>query len=350
MSRDSHAGTHLDALHSCRAMSTVLSPRGLARRALSTTARQKFPLGAPTWPDTISRPLPEREIGVDYPTDWARRYPVRLARALLLDNVTRPLSHLVAAPEVRGQETLELVRPPAIFVANHTSHVDTPLLLSVLPVRFRHRTVVAAAADHFFDRRWKAHLWAFALAAIPIERHRVNRRSAEVAMQLLDDGWNLVIYPEGGRSRDGWFGEFKGGAAYLARHSGRPLVPVHIDGTFRILPRGSTRLRRSHTTITFGSPLLPVEGEDARHLAGRIQKSLAVLADEVRSDFWSARLRASSGTTPAPEGPGASPWRRAWSLPPDQDGEVDEGRWAVRRRPGPVRLLRNRARGDREAS
>ena len=52
------------------------------------------------------------------------------------------------------------VESPVIFAANHASHVDTALLLSSLPVRFRHRTVVAAAADYFFDRRWKADLWA----------------------------------------------------------------------------------------------------------------------------------------------------------------------------------------------
>ena len=49
-----------------------------------------------------------------------------------------------------------------IFAANHASHVDTPLLLSVLPDRWRHRTVVAAGADYFFDKRWKAVLFAFA--------------------------------------------------------------------------------------------------------------------------------------------------------------------------------------------
>jgi hypothetical protein len=83
--------------------------------------------------------------------------PARLVRAVLLDNVTRPLAHAIAAPEVRGAEMLELVEAPAIFVANHASHVDTGLLLSILPRRFRHKTVVAAAADYFFDRRWKAH-------------------------------------------------------------------------------------------------------------------------------------------------------------------------------------------------
>ena len=166
-----------------------------------------------------------------YDTAWSRRYGVRLARAMVLDNVTRPVARMVASPLIRGDEALTGVEAPVIFAANHASHADTPLLLSCLPLRFRHRTVVAAAADYFFDRRWKADAWSFLLAAIPIERTKINRRSADLAAELLADDWNLVIFPEGGRSPDGWAQTFHpGGAAYLATRTGRPVVPVHLDG------------------------------------------------------------------------------------------------------------------------
>ncbi len=293
---------------------------------------QGFPWAAPTWPDTVDRPLPERELGADYPTSWSRRYPARLVRAILLDNVTRPLAHLVASPEVRGAEILDLVQAPAIFVANHTSHVDTPLLLSVLPLRFRHRTVVAAAADHFFDRKWKAHLWALVLAAVPIERHKVNRRSAEETAALLADDWNLVIFPEGGRSPDGWFQDFRGGAAFLSVRTGRPVVPIHLEGTWRILAKGGARFRRSQTRVTFGTPLLPLEGEDARRFGLRIEAAVAILADEGRTDWWTARRNAAAGTTPSGQGPAASAWRRSWALGPAPESKAasDPGHWAIR--------------------
>jgi 1-acyl-sn-glycerol-3-phosphate acyltransferase len=271
---------------------------------------------------------------VDYDTEWSRRYPARLVRAVLLDNVSRPLAHLVASPEVRGAELLELVETPTIFVANHTSHIDTGLLLSILPRRFRHKTVVAAAADYFFDRRWKAHLWALGLGAIPIERHKVNRRSTDSAAGLLEDGWNLIIFPEGGRSPDGWFQEFHpGGAAYLARRTGRMVVPVHIEGTGRILPKDGGRLRRHQTRITFGTPLSLADGESARRFGTRIETTMATMADADRTDWWTARHRAAAGTTPSPRGPDAAAWRRAWALGPDRrhDAETDEGRWAVTR-------------------
>ena len=300
---------------------TSLRPSALAARA----GRSRFPLAAPTWPGSVPRPAPEPELGVHYDTAWSRRYPVRLARAMVLDNVTRPLARALASPQLRGDEQLVDVEVPVIFAANHASHVDTPLLLACLPLRFRHRTVVAAAADYFFDRRWKADAFSFLLGAIPIERTKVNRRSADLAADLLADAWNLVIFPEGGRSPDGWAQEFRGGAAYLASRTGRPVVPVHLDGTRHILPKGGGTVRRTRTTVTFGTPLWPADGEDARRFSARIEAAVATLANESSTDWWTARRQAAAGTTPSLQGPEVAPWRRAWALEaaPDRSEAID---------------------------
>jgi len=287
------------------------SPTGIASRA----GRRRFPLAAPSWPENVPRPAPDHDLGVDYDTTWSRKYPVRLARAMVLDNVTRPLARVIASPLIRGDEYLTDVGAPVIFAANHTSHIDTPLLMSCLPLRFRHRTVVAAAADYFFDRRWKAGFFAFSLAAIPIERNKVNRRSAQLATDLVADGWNLIIFPEGGRSPDGWGQTFRGGAAYLSVKTNRPVVPVHLEGTGNVLPKGSKGIRRTRTTVTFGAPLWPEEGEDARRFGLRIESAVATLADETITDWWTARKRAVMGTTPPLQGPDVARWRRAWALP-----------------------------------
>ncbi len=309
-----------------------LAPTALLSRA----GRARFPLAAPSWPESVPRPAPTPELGVHYDTAWSRRYPVRLARAVVLDNVTRPLAKVVASPLLRGDEGLSALEPPVIFAANHASHADTPLLLSCLPLRFRHRTVVAAAADYFFDRRWKADAWSFLLAAIPIERTKVNRRSADLAAGLLEEGWNLIIFPEGGRSPDGWAQDFRGGAAYLAVRTGRPVVPVHLDGTRHILPKGRRGIHRTRTTVTFGTPLWPDEGEDARRFGARIEAAVATMAHEADSDWWTARRRAAAGTTPSLQGPEAAPWRRSWLLSEAPDRrERDAGtatEWPLRSR------------------
>jgi len=311
---------------------------------LQRVGRARFPLGRPEWPTTVERPAPDRRTGLDYDHEWSRRYPVRLARAALLDNVTRPVARALAPATVIGGEHLRFVDAPVIFVANHTSHLDTPLLLTSLPVRFRHHIVVAAASDYFFDTTWKSVLWAFSLAAVPIERSRVNRRSADTAAELLDDGWNLVIYPEGGRSPDGYLQPFRGGAAYLARRTGRPVVPVYLHGTRSILPKrdathgrppggsGSEnrarRLpRRSPVTVVFGPPLTPAQGEDARRFSARVERAVTLLGDEARTDWWSARRRA--GSDEAGETVPTSPWRRTWALGPEPGERTarDTTRW-----------------------
>lgn len=272
-------------------------------------------LRRPTWPTSVPRPPVERRTGVDFETGWARRYGVRLARAVVLDGVGRPLLHAVASPSVQGLDRLDALRAPAIFAANHASHIDTPLLLTALPERFRHRAVVGAAADYFFDTRWKGALWSFLINAVPVERTRPSPRSLRVTTQLIQDGWNLVIFPEGGRSPDGWGQVHHPGPAYLSLKTGADVVPVHLEGTSRILGRGTRTLRPGTTTVTFGHPLRPEQGEDARAFATRIEAEVAALGDEQATDWWTARKRAQAGTTPALTGPDVAAWRRSWALP-----------------------------------
>jgi len=275
----------------------------------------KFPLGAPTWPGTVTRPPVVSRTGADFDTAWARSPGARLARAGLVDFVIRPAVHAVASPEVDGRERLDGLPAPAIFAANHRSHLDTGLLLSVLPERFRHRAVVAAAADYFFSSRAKGTLHALAFGAVPVERQKVNRRSADVTAALVDEGWSLVIFPEGGRSPDGWGQDFRGGAAYLSVRTGVPVVPVYLEGTWEVWPKGR-RLPRTgaSVSVTFGVPMTAEPGEDARKLAARLEAAVVTLADERRSDWWTARRRAAAGTSPALTGPDASAWRRSWAL------------------------------------
>jgi 1-acyl-sn-glycerol-3-phosphate acyltransferase len=245
-----------------------------------------------------------------------------VARAVVVDDVYRPIVKVLGSPLVSGLDRIADLEAPAIFAANHHSHLDTPLVLTSLPRRFRHRTVVAAAADYFFTSRARGAVSALTIGAIPIERTRVNRRSADLAAGLLAEGWSLVIFPEGGRSPDGWAQDFRGGAAYLALRCGRPVVPVFVEGTRRLLKKGATLptpvgrpfARGSGVHVAFGAPLWPGPDDDARRFGIQVQTAVAAVGDELSSDWWTARRRAAAGTTPALTGPAVSPWRRAWAL------------------------------------
>jgi len=277
-------------------------------------------LRPPSWPANLERMPRVRHVGLHYDTEWSRKPAARAARRAVQEGLLAPLTRLVTSPEISGLEHLTPLEGAVIFAGNHSSHLDAGVLLSALPERFRRKAVVAAAADYFFDRTWKATLSSFLLGAIPVDRVHVNRKSADDAAALLAEGWSLVIFPEGGRSPDGWGQEFRGGAAYLAKRCGVPVVPVHLKGVRPIFPKGSGRLHPGHVEVRFGDALWPEtaaegRGEDARRFAARVEGAVAELADEAESDWWSARRRAAAGETPPIRGPEAAAWRRAWALP-----------------------------------
>jgi 1-acyl-sn-glycerol-3-phosphate acyltransferase len=277
--------------------------------------RLPFPYGAPRVPDGVEPPESKDRLGAGYDTGWARRFPARVARVALLEGVLRPSVSALAAPERAGLDRLHgLSDGPVIFAPNHHSHLDTPVMLTSIPEPWRHKVFVGAAADYFFRTHVTSAASALVINAIPIDRSKVSRRSADQAAALIDDGWSMLIFPEGGRSPDGWGQPFRGGAAYLSSRCGVPVVPVHLEGTGRILRKGTKKITPSHVRVTYGTPLHPREGESAARFAERIERAVATLADEATTDWWQAARRAASGGTPPLTGPDAPAWRRTWAL------------------------------------
>ena len=285
-----------------------------AAKVLGLARRVQFPLRAPTVPRGVEPPPPAHPVEGDYDTEWARTPVARVARGLLIEGVMRPLVYAMGSPTRVGADRLDDVEGPVVFAANHHSHFDTPLMLTSIPDRWRHKLVVGAAADYFFGSQVTSALSALVIGAIPIERNKVGRKSADMARGLIDDGWSLLIFPEGGRSPDGWGQPFRGGAAYIAQRCGVPVVPIHLEGTGRILRKGKNRPSRARVTVTFGPPLTPLPKEDARKFAARIEREVAVLADEAATDWWQSRRRAYGKDTPELTGPSIGAWRRSWAV------------------------------------
>lgn len=284
--------------------------------ATAAWRRRSFPLSPPAQPDGVDPAPREPSMGIHYENDWARESPARVARAALNETIARGVVWGLADPDIRGIDRLDgLDRDqPVLFVSNHHSHADTVILTRVVPCPWRRRLVVGAAADHFFERRAVAAGASLVLNAIPIERTKVSRRSSQQAEELLADGWSLVLYPEGGRSPDGWGRSFRPGAAWLAIRAGVPIVPIHLEGSGRILPKGEWMPRRNKVTVNVGAPLRAREGEHRRDFAQRVEAAVAALADETATDWWQARTRAAKGESPSLVGPDGAGWRRAWAL------------------------------------
>ena len=246
-------------------------------------------------------------------TDWARTRGGKAVREVAQKGLLEPLMTSQVRRHVEGLDLLSRVEGPVIFVSNHASHLDTPLILLSLPDEWRRRTAVAAAADYFFDTWWRAVGSAMVFNTFPIDRR--GGSMAATPGEVLADGWSLIIYPEGTRSRDGWVGRFQLGAAYLATRYGVPVVPLAHRGTFAAMPRGQNwpSAGRRQLTLRFGAPLYPHEDESARDFTPRIRNAIGALLDEDRTTWWEARRRAAHDSTPDPKGPDAAPWRRIWA-------------------------------------
>jgi 1-acyl-sn-glycerol-3-phosphate acyltransferase len=215
-------------------------------------------------------------------------------RALLQDTAVVALVRIFAPSTRRGVAALRRLDGPFILASNHQSHADTSVIVAALPRQVRRRLVVAAASDVFFSSKVRGAFASLVYNAIPIERNKVERRSAMLARDLLKEGWGLLIFPEGHRSEDGRLLEFKGGAAYLADRSGAAIIPCYLENTRFILPRlfaktsvepsDAHRGLRTHVTVTFGPALLPVEGEPTRRLGRRIEAAITHLGRDVAGD------------------------------------------------------------------
>ena len=246
----------------------------------------------------------------------------------MVEGPVRLAARVLASPEILGTDRLadltSLEDPPAvIFAPNHHSHLDTGLMIRSVPIAWRHKLVVAAAADYFFDKKWKATLSALSLNAIPIDRELTGRKSSDLIKGLVDDGYSLVIYPEGGRSPDGWGQDFKGGAAYLSARTGAPVVPVFIDGTGAIFGKGMKRPKPGRTKVVFGAPLLcrdrtsprAVSTPESRRRSPRSATRRSPISGQLANGRPLARARRSPDPT-TPAGAATGRWPNAASSAP----------------------------------
>ena len=194
--------------------------------------------------------------------------------------VLNPLMDYYAARRATGREKVGALKGPVILVANHASHMDTPVILSALPRRLRKRTVVAAAADYFYRNRLIASLVSLIFNTTPIDRQGGGlSKDGSHLDNLLDDGWNLLLYPEGTRSRTGIPGRVRRGAAVLAAAHDLKIVPIRVTGTREAMPPGHLwpkRLRatplpkRHRITVSFGEPISSTG--DAADLIEQVQQ------------------------------------------------------------------------------
>jgi len=255
----------------------------------------------------------EKEDG-GFPTDWARTDAGVAARQVILKGPMKAILRNELSLRSFGTENLASVEAPVIFFSNHTSHLDATLIMVTLPDEWQAKTAVGAAKDYFFDVWWRQAFTALVYGAFPIERGGSGGKATNKARELLDDGWSLVVFPEGARSPDGHVQRFRHGTARLAIETGVPLAPIGIRGAYQAMPKGRNWPKPGRPTVTvrYGRPIIPEEGETHQDLSRRMAQAVAQLHDEDRTTWWEALKRAERDETPSLAGPQGPGWLRKW--------------------------------------
>jgi 1-acyl-sn-glycerol-3-phosphate acyltransferase len=142
-----------------------------------------------------------------------------------------------------------------VIVANHSSHLDAPCILAALPLAKVHRAFPAAAKDYFFVSLPRVALASVVVNALPFDRETHIRQSLALCQKLLATPGNiLILFPEGTRSTTGELGEFKPGIGLMLAGSEYPVVPCHLRGAARALPKGSWLPRPRRVELIIGKP------------------------------------------------------------------------------------------------
>jgi len=191
--------------------------------------------------------------------------------------VLRPFLRGFVGLAVEGRENLPAA-DPFLLVANHNSHLDTPILLSLFPLARLRRVRPVAAADYWLSspvRRWTARTL---FNILPIERRRgapPGGDPLEPLREALARGETLVLFPEGTRGEPEAMSRFRSGAARLAvERPELPVVPVHLTNAGRALPRGGALLVPFICRVRIGPPLFA---------KGDVKETQDTMEDAVRS-------------------------------------------------------------------
>lgn len=182
---------------------------------------------------------------------------IRFLKCIWFALVVTPVVNIVLGLNVRRPELLPK-KGPAILVANHNSHLDTAVLMSLFPLRMLHQLRPVAGADYFLRNRLLAWFAMNVMGIIPIKRSSfgVQEHPLEPCTKAIDRGDILILFPEGSRGEPEKLSAFKTGVAHLAK--GRPdvpVIPVLLHGLGKALPKGEGLLVPCFCDVLVGTSM-----------------------------------------------------------------------------------------------
>ena len=186
--------------------------------------------------------------------NWGRHLWCRLVRGFLQRAFIFPAVTLPYGLKVTGRENLADVPAPVIFACNHSLGLDNPLIIKAIPLGWRRRMAIAGAAD-----LWRNPVWWVMNPLLgngfPLAKDGAVRPSLENMGKIIDDGWSVLIYPEGELTVGGPIKPFMNGAGLVAVEGRLPVVPVRLYVHRAGYPGRLPLLRRGDVEIRLGKPL-----------------------------------------------------------------------------------------------
>ena len=207
---------------------------------------------------------------------WGMKWWCRILRGFLQRAVVFPLVSIPYKLKVIGRENLEGITGPVLFASNHNLGLDNPLIIKAVPLRWRRRMAVAGAAD-----LWRNPVWWIMNPllgnAFPLAKEGSMRPSLENMGKIMDNGWSVLIYPEGELTVGGPIKPFMSGAGLVAVEGRIPVVPLRLHIHRLGSPTRFPILRRGRVEVRLGAPLTFPPGTDYQDATSAIEESVKSL-------------------------------------------------------------------------
>ncbi len=234
---------------------------------------------------------PRQSASFHYP-DWTLHWPSTWLRFAARYLIARPAMLLLAWPQIRGRENVQDIRGPVLVVSNHVTDADIGFVQAALPARIRHKLATATAGETLerlrtppserplFGRLYDRLKWALAVTLLnlfPLPRQSGFRKSFAYAGRAVDQGYSILVFPEGKHTEDGKLAPFRSGIGLLANNLCIPIVPVRIDGLFEIKKAGKKVAAPGAIKVRIGKPIQFAPETNAEEIAAALRNAVESL-------------------------------------------------------------------------
>ena len=258
----------LDSLNRVELLSAIEERNGVyvdeRRVTPSTTVRELEALVA-------SGP---RAADIRFP-QWGMAFWCRGLRGFLQRGIVFPAMALAYKMRVTGVDNLDL-QGPALVAANHTLHLDNGIILRSLPTRFRERLAIAAS-----DHMWRSPIRSLAIPLLgngfPFSKEGNVRKSLDNVGRIIDNGWSVLIYPEGELTVDGPMKPFLAGTGLICVGGKVPVIPLKLRVIRTGFPKYFPLLSRGEVEVCFGEPLTFGPDVTYHEATARIEEAVRAL-------------------------------------------------------------------------